>query len=651
MGWAAKWLVGALFVSGLVALGWGLRRTRLRGADFVFVPVILFYLIYALAPPTAPDAIGYHLGLAGEWLRTGTLARRAVGFYDVLPHGVETLYMGAAAVGGLTAATLVHFGFLLATLPLIVAIGERLGFDGRPAALLYLATPVVAMTGTSAYVDAALVFYMTATFRLLLDGRLRAAGLTAGFCYAVKMSAGPAVAAVGLYLLVRRCWGGIALAAVMIAPWLGYAWWLSGNPVAPMLARVFPGPAFYPADVTAWTGYVRSYAPWREQWWEVTLGGARDQGLLGPVFLLAPLALWAPLRGRARGWLLTAGAIGGAGWLLNMGTRFLMPAVPFVALAMTAVLPRPAAWALAAAQVVLCFPAVLERYVPSDSWHLPAAWPWRAALRIEPAAEYLARANPEYLLAAMVNRHVHAGERVLDFGEVPRGYVRGAEMLASWQYTPARRAVVALTRAHTDERNPLYVLRSRWPRRRLRSLRFELTGAAADPWSIQEIRLRRDGQAVFPSRAWELAAQPNPWEAPLVFDRNEASGWQTWEPRAAGMYFEVEGSLDADGVELVTAANEQQPELRISGTDEQGGRVELPALERVAIAAPLNLRRAAMRYVYREGFRWLVVHRTQPDHGRIGKALVEEAIDWGLEPVEEVNGVALMRIDGLAIRR
>jgi hypothetical protein len=632
--------VGGLFVAA--AVGWlGRLRPSFRARDLIFLPFAGLYLIYALAPPIAADAIGYHLGLATEWLRAGTFVRPAVGFYDVLPHGMETLFMAAAAIGGLTAATLVQFVFLLATIPLILAIGDRLGFDGHPAALIYFATPVVGITGTAAYVDAALVFYTLATFWLLLEDKLALAGLTAGFCYAIKMSAGPAVLAVCLYLLLRRSWRGIALAAAMIVPWLAHAWRLSGNPVAPMLPRLFPSPAFYPEVVADWTEYVRSYAPWREQWWEVTVGGARSQGLLGPVFLLAPLALLGP---RRRPVLLLVAGVCAMGWLFNNGTRFLMPAAPFVALALTAAIPRPAAWALALAQAVLCWPAVLDRYVPSDAWRLPSAWPWRAALRIEPAPAYLARANFDYLLAAMVNRHVRRKERVLDFGEVPRGYVHGAEMLASWQYTPARRAVVALLKAqYTLEREPMYLLRSKWPRRRLRSLRIELLAPGADPWSIQEVRLWRAGERVLPSRAWELDAWPIPWEAPLAFDRNDTSSWQTWEPRRAGMHFEITGSMDVDTIELVNPAAEEQPKVRLTGLSEQGAAVDLPAPERAVLAAPLNLRRPAMRYLYREGFRWILIQRNSPDH-RLGKALVDDAFDWGLEIADETNGVVLLRI-------
>ena len=646
-GWAAPWLVAALFV---LCLGWGIWRCRrawpreFQRQDAVFLPFAILYLVYALAPETSSDAIAYHLGLPVEWLRTGSLTRRAAGFFDVIPHGLETLFMAAMAVGGFTAAKLVHFAFLLATPPLMLRVAAKLGFDGRPAAVLYFASPVVAMAGTSAYNDDAVAFYALATLWLLLEEKLAWAGLTAGFCYAIKMSGGPVTLAVGLYLLRRRSWAGLAWAAAMVIPWLAHSWWLCANPVAPMLLSVFPSAEFYPATVAGWTSYVRSYGvPWSERAWEATVGGARAQGLLGPAFLLAPVGLLALARKRHAG-LVAAALVCATGWFFNAGTRFLIPAAVFAALAMMAVLPRQLAWVLVLVQAVLCWPVVLDRYVPAGAWRLRPEWPWRAALRLEPQLDYLRRMSPPFQVAEMVNRHVKSGERVLDFIEVPRAYALGAELLSAWQYSVARRAGQALVTAHSGEPHVLYELHGAWPRRRLKSIRFEQYSASEDSWSIQEVRLRRGGAILFPNRDWELDAHPNPWDAPLAFDRNLVSGWRTWEPRRDGMYLEIAGSIDSDGVELVCLSNEASPRVRVSGVDEQGRGVELaPRLEpREAVA--LNRRTEAMRYVRREGFAWIVTATGEAGLELIGRALVDEAADWGVERVDLSGGVYLLRI-------
>ncbi len=651
LGWASGWLAAALLVFSLALWVWlgPWRRPKLGVADLVFAPFVILYLIHALAPPTAPDAIGYHLGLTVEWLRTGSLARTSAGIYDAMPHGLETLFLAATALGGLTAATLLHFTFLLATLPLIVAVAARLGFDGRPAALLYFTAPVVGMAGASAYVDAAAGFYALATFWLLLESQYTRAGLTAGFCYAVKMSGGLVTLAAGVYLLARRSWAGLAFSAAMVLPWLAHSWWLTDNPVAPMLPTVFPSPAFHVDQLAAWVDYVRSYGvPWDERWWEITLGGERAQGLLGPGFLLAPVGLLALRRRSSHRWLLIAAAIvSGAGWFLNVGTRFLIPAAIFVALAVMSVLPRRIGWVLAIAHAVLCWPAVLDRYVPAAAWRLPTQLPWRAALRLEPEADYLARIKPETLTAAMVKRHVKPGERILDLGEAPRAYAGGAELLSGWQYTASRRALAAILMAHSDARRQFVKLSSHWPRRRLRTLRLELLAASPDPWSVQELRLLRGAEVVFPSRAWELDANPNPWEAPLAFDRNRTSGWRTGLERRAGMYLGITGSIDSDGLELICPFGEALPVIRVTAVDEQGGAVELSGRLEVDSVAPeprLNLRREAMRYVRHEGFQWILAYRPVNDNAWLSRALADYAPDWGLEKVDEVNGAVLSRL-------
>ncbi len=661
-GWATGWLVAALLVLSLalwICRG-GCRWPELVAADLVFAPFAILYLIHALAPPTAPDAIGYHLGLAVEWLGTGSLARPAAGVYDAMPHGLETLFLAAAALFGLTAATLVHFVFLLASLPLIIAVARRLGFDGGPAALLYFASPVTGIAGASAYVDAAAGFYALATFWLLLEGQHARAGLTAGFCYAIKMPGAVVTLAACIYLVRelqpnRDRQGallGLGLASAMVAPWLAHAWWLTGNPFAPLLTALFPSPSFHPEQVAALVEYVRSYdVPWRERWWESTVGGARAQGLLGPGFLLAPLGLLA-LRRRSRSdhaWLLVlAAVVSGTGWFLNAGTRFLMPSAIFIGLAVVSVLPSKAAWALAITHAFLCWPAVLDRYVPAGAWRLPCQAPWRAALRLEPQAAYLARIKPETAVAAMVERHVKPGARVLDLGETPRAYAGGAELLSGWQYTPARRALAAILLAHSDEPVKFLSLSAAWPRRRLRAIRFELLEPSHDPWSIQEIRLQQGGEVVFPSRLWELDANPNPWETPWAFDRNRTSGWRTWQPRVAGMYVEIKGPIDSDGVELICPGSETAPVVRATGVDENGLAVELAARleadhERGA-EVRLNLRREAMRYVGHEGFRWVLAYRAVPDHHGLARALAEDFPDWGLQAVDEVNGAVLLRL-------
>lgn len=651
-------LMLSLAAFGLYSLRWG--PPGWQAADLAFVPFGLLYLIHALAPETTSDAISYHLGLPAEWLGARGFTGRP-GFFETIPHGLETLFAAAIPLGGYPAAKLVHFSFFLATAPLIISTARGLGFDGRPAALLYFTSPVAAMAGTAAYNDAAAAFYALAVFYLLAfepKPRAWAAGIAAGFCYAIKMSGGVVTLAAAAILLWRRSWPGMAGIFLMAVPWLAHSWWLTGNPVAPMLLDWFPGPAFHPVTIAGWTDYVRSYdTAWAggERLGEVLTSGVRTQGLLGPGFWLAPLGLiglaWKGPRRRAAALLMLAAGVSASAWLFNAGTRFLMPASIFLALAMMSSLPGRVAWGIAVTHAVLCWPHVLDRIAPPGAWRLPSTLPWAAALRLEDEADYLRRVSPPYRVAEMLNRHVTPAARgVLDLTEAaPRAYTR-AVLSVPWQHTAAGRAAAALLTAHSSQRHVLFVLSGAWPATRLRSLRFEQYSNSPDGWSILEARLRLGGATLFPAGKWELDAWPNPWDAALAFDRNEISGWRTWQPRRDGMFIEVSAGpgewLETDGVQLLAQRNEAGPRVRVTGVDATGSRVVLAERLEPAEAVRLNRRLAAMRYVRREGFAWVL---TSPGAGGSGmdavaRSLLDDASDWGLERVASEGGIHLLRI-------
>ena len=83
----------------------------------LLAPFAVVYVVHALAPEIQPDAYTYHLGLVREWLRGGD---RPVGFYEMLPHGAEILFLPAYALAGPVGAKLVHFAFLGGLLPHLV---------------------------------------------------------------------------------------------------------------------------------------------------------------------------------------------------------------------------------------------------------------------------------------------------------------------------------------------------------------------------------------------------------------------------------------------------------------------------------------------------------------------------------------------------
>ena len=318
------------------------------------------YLVHALAPEIQPDGIGYHLGLVREYLRLGRFPSR-VGFYEMVPQGMEMLFLVAFAIGQHSAAKLVHAAFLFASVPMILQLGRRLRQPDSVslgAAALYFCAPVVGVSGTSSYNDAALVFFVLATLYLLLiwrdehdDRYLWAAGLAAGFCYAIKFLGIVVLPLAALFVIISRhsrklpalILGGV----LMIAPWMVRNAVMSKNPLAPLFIRWFPQRYFHASMEEELAKELSSYGGVKfwEAPWELAAGG-RLQGTFGLVFLFLPVGLLALRRRPGRLCWMAASALA-LPWAWNIGARFLMPAFPFLALAFTSVLPMPVLWACA----------------------------------------------------------------------------------------------------------------------------------------------------------------------------------------------------------------------------------------------------------------------------------------------------------------
>src|SRR5665811_42889 len=154
---------------------------------------------------------GYHLGLVSRYLREHGFVRITDNLYAAMPAGVEMLFLFTYAFGKHSAAALVHFAFLLALVWQVFSYARRRGFPvaGASAALVVFASPVAGIDGTSAYNDVAVAAIAFTLFHLLeiwdeeRNPRLLAAiGLVAGFAFAAKYTAWPAVAyAMGLSLI------------------------------------------------------------------------------------------------------------------------------------------------------------------------------------------------------------------------------------------------------------------------------------------------------------------------------------------------------------------------------------------------------------------------------------------------------------------
>lgn len=637
-------------------------RVSIRLAAAALACYGALYLINALAPELEPDARAYHLGLTSEYVRLGGFPSR-VGFYEMLPQGFEMLFVPAFAFGRHSAARLVHCAFLLATVPLMLRIGRRLELPGGvvlAAAVLYFCAPMTGITGTSAYTDAGGVFFTLATFYLLLVWRdtrdvryLALAGITAGFCYAIKFPGG-LVAVLAVVFVVagergiraRQLALLIGPALAVAAPWILRDLIMTGNPVAPLFNRFFPNPYFHPSmdrNLEAALGSWWGVPPWRVPY-ELVIGGT-FAGTMGPVFFALPLGLLA-LRKRAGRLCWMVATLLALPWFWNTGARFLMPALPFLAmalaLAMAIALPRQALWACVAVQAVACWPQIFGLYHREYTWRLERI-PWRAALRIQPEQDYLSSVLPAYHVARLLQDNTKPGERIFSLISVPTAYT-DREVLEFWHSAQADQLLDTL-RVAVAPNDPLFDVKADWTPHAMWGLRIRMPQASPVEWQIHEIKLFSGDYPVPGSPQWELQAWPNVWELPLAFDENRATRWRTWEPIRAGMYVEADfDRAQALSGAVVTSPTAYYPlPFEFYGRERDGWH--LLTSRPVVTQRPLgDVRMAATRAIRGAGFRYILAYNSDEGNGVLGAAMVGHEAEWGLEKTADLGPMVLFRI-------
>ena len=634
----------------------------------VFALFSILYFVNAMAPEMSPDGMTYHLGVVSQYMRARGFLRITTNMYANLSEGVEMLYLFAYAFGRHSAAALTHFAFLV-TLPLaMLCYARRFGFPaaGVCGALLLFASPVVGLDGSVAYNDVATacilftVFYLVQIWLAEEGSRalLAPIGLIAGFGYAVKYTAFLAVP----YALAMIGWRSVgtgkpvvkplltiaACAAVMIAPWMiKNAVWLD-NPVSPFLNQVFPNPYIHVSFEKDYARLMRHYEGLRSQRdipLEVTVRGGALGGLLGPVFLLAPIALLA-LRSSAGRHLLAAGLLFGLPYAANVGTRFLIPALPFVALAMGLVAARwmVTALALIAVHAVLSWPSMVNRYCSPAAWRLEQKRPIRQALRIESEASYLNFKSGAYGTAVMIDKLVPAGEKVLSFGGGAQSYT-SREIVVGYQSAFGALMQDILWTPMTAGAAPTWRLRFRYPAQRLRQIRVTQTASGEpDQWSVSELRIYQAGSELARGAGWKLRARPNPWDVQLAFDNSPVTRWKSWDTLHPGMFLSVEFPAPelSDSVVLECPHDQYKIRLKLEGMDEAGNWKQLAGEPEASEAiAPAGLRRLAIEEVKARGLHYLLVGES--DYG--AQDFQHRQVRWGMTLLGEHDHTRLYRLD------
>src|ERR1017187_6816976 len=626
----------------------------------VFGPFFIYYFFTALAPEVSPDGTGYHLGNVVRMWRNHGFDWDYPSMYAYLSQGTEMLFLVAFAFGRHSAAALVHFTYFC-TLPLLmVCWGRRFGLPkaGLFAAILIFASPVIAKDGVSAYNDLAVATLIYAVFYLLqvwdeftTPNLLIVIGLLAGSSYGAKYTAFLTLPfALGWVWYTRRRFPSrrdllylLVPALLMVAPWTLRNWIWLGNPFAPFFNSWFPNPYYHAGMERIYTEGLRHYADMKHYWeipLQLTLRGGLVEGMFGPVFLLVPCGLLA-LRWKSGRRLLLAALVFALPAYLNTGSRFLIPAAPFLALAMGVGLAEvPGALpALALFHALVCWPPVLSTYCDPWDWRI-SSFPDRVALRLDPVTPYILNSIGDYALKVPIELHVPRGERVFSFAGRPQAYI-DRDIVVSYESTLGNLAndILWAPQAH----NPATEEHFKFLPVTTRGVRVVNTAKGADFWTVAEMRLRSQGRELARSPGWRLSAWPNGWEAQLAFDNSYATRWSTWQDIAPHARLQVEFPTVQLVDEVVLEGDPAwHAHMQVEVLAEGRRWVPIPDTPEIVPrdAAP-GIRRAATREMKALGLRYLLINKGDMVYEDMRKF----PAFWGVTELAEANGTHFYRID------
>jgi hypothetical protein len=355
---------------------------------------------------------------------------------------------------------------------------------------------------------------------------------------------------------------------------------------------------------------------------------------------MLPLSLIALGTSQGRRLLLAAAVFAAPAWF-NTGARFLIPAVPFAALALGIALESiPFALPVAAVFAVLVgWPTAVPAYADQWNWRI-GGFPKAEALRKQPVEPYILKNLPDYGLKPLLELNVPRGERVFSFAGRPDSYID-------------RDIVVSYESALGNLVQDIFWVPGGHPPRVKLGFRFlpvvtrqvRVVNNATDPnyWTVAEMRVFSKAKEVVREPGWRVSAWPNDWEAPLAFDNSYATRWSTWEgmkPHARlGIEFPEAREIDEVVLECDPA---QEAKLQVEIMLPSGRWVGMTdSAEAVRAEPPQGIRRAAAREVKALGFRYVLVNEGDYVYGDLKKYLGF----WGMTQIGEVNGAHFYRID------
>ena len=663
---------GALVIAGAVYL----VRTEprlVRLPDFswlwklIFLAAILsfgvYYFIHALAPETSPDGATYHLGIVGRYLRQHSFGHITTDMYANLSEAIEMLFLVAFSVGRHSAAALIEFTFLLALPYGMLCYARRIGFPkaGVLASLIVYGSPVFGMSGTIAYNDAAgaailfALFYLLQIWAATREPRLiPVLGIIAGLCYGAKYTLFLALPFAGLFLLWQLLrarapfvkplvvYSGCALA--MVLPWMVKNYLTVQNPFSPFANRLFHNPYItvhfeqeYGTLMRNREGLTVAQRPL-----DHIVKGERTAGILGPVFLLSPLALLA-LRFRPGRQLLLACCVFLLPAFTNVETRFLMATAPFLALALALALTDvPFGIPIVLGfHLLTAWPSNVRAYAAPNAWILDGYHP-AEAFRLVPETTTLRYRMPSYEVAQLIESTTPPDAKVFSFSGPPEAYT-SREIWIKYESAVGNALGEMLWAPLIGDYQPTQELTFRFDRQAVSGVKLvQIATHPVESWSVSELNFFDGAQTIPIDQTARLSTSVNRWDLPLLVDHLPITRWSTAEPIRPGMFLQadLQQPVFLDSIKLLSPA-EWNSQIRLFLKLDLGPWRAFPeAPERRDIPVSPSLRSEATGQLKQHGISYLLIDNDDFGHNDF---FLRQA-EWKLQLVGEAQGSRLYQL-------
>lgn len=414
-------------------------------------------LATALAPPTARDAVTYHLAAPKAYIAANSLVELPWNVHTYLPFNAEMLFTWALLIGPDTSASFLHALFGAVTVAVVFALGARAtgraGW-GALAALAFASVPSVVWNAAIAHNEMALALFVTIALAALAawscgGGRRELVwfGVALGLALATKHTALGLGLLGALTVLVRvaraprssrAALAADATAAAGVAALFPLPWYVqnvirTGNPLYPYFWQLFPThhPVWDAERAAVLELYLRStygagggLLGLAALPWEVSVRALDNvpryfDGVVGPAFLLAApvaVALFASRRSRVAAEWRAAGALVALGLVVWAGQsqqiRFLVPYLPLASVLSVVALAGLTRFGSARRALVAFVAAIAAANLGVAAAGVAAANPFPVVLGRESRDAYLARRLPYYRFYALLEREMGPDDRV-----------------------------------------------------------------------------------------------------------------------------------------------------------------------------------------------------------------------------------------------